>query len=128
MKIWIFLPAYNEEESLRRLLPKFRDVRKHLPGYEAVVLVVDDGSSDGTARIARDAAGDLPVEVLVHPINRGLGETAVPLNVRDAEHAKMLSLVLPAAATQATAAAPSSATQLKAEIARLTEGCKAVKP
>jgi dolichol-phosphate mannosyltransferase len=75
VKIWIFLPAFNEEESLRRLLPKFRDVRKHLPDYEAVVFVVDDGSSDGTARIAREAAGDLPVEVLVHPVNRGLGET-----------------------------------------------------
>ena len=75
MKIWIFLPAFNEEESLRRLLPKFRDVRQHLPNYESVVFVVDDGSSDATARVAREAAGDMPVEVLVHPINRGLGET-----------------------------------------------------
>ena len=75
MKLWIFLPAFNEEESLRRLLPKFLEVRKRVPGYETVVFVVDDGSSDGTARIAREAAGEIPVEVLVHPLNRGLGET-----------------------------------------------------
>ena len=74
MKIWIFLPAFNEEESLRRLLPKFREVQKRLPQYETVVFVVDDGSSDNTAGITRDAAGEQNVEVLVHPINRGLGE------------------------------------------------------
>jgi hypothetical protein len=59
--------------------------------------------------------------------NRGLSETAVAPSVRDAEHAKMLSLVLPAAATQTTAQ-PTSASQLKAEIVRLQEGCKAAKP
>lgn len=75
MKIWIFLPAYNEEESLRRLLPKLRQVEGRLPGYETVVFVLDDGSSDGTARITREAGHDQKVAVLVHPINRGLGET-----------------------------------------------------
>ena len=75
MKLWIFLPAFNEEESLRRLLPKFRDVSTRLPGYESVVFVVDDGSSDGTSRITREAAASQAVELLVHPINRGLGET-----------------------------------------------------
>jgi len=58
---------------------------------------------------------------------RALGESAVAPSVRDAEHAKMLNLVLPAAATQAATALPANAAQLKAEIARLTEGCKAGK-
>lgn len=75
MRIWIFLPAFNEEESLRRLLPKLRKVEGRLPGYETVVFVLDDGSSDGTARITREAGTEQKVAVLVHPINRGLGET-----------------------------------------------------
>lgn len=75
MKIWVFLPAYNEEESLRRLLPKLREVQGRLPEYETVVFVLDDGSSDGTARITREAGAAQKVAVLVHPINRGLGET-----------------------------------------------------
>jgi hypothetical protein len=58
--------------------------------------------------------------------NRGLAEGAATPGVRDAEHTRMLSQVLPAA-TQ-TSAAPANAAQLKAEIARLTEGCKAGKP
>jgi hypothetical protein len=58
---------------------------------------------------------------------RGLQEAAVPVSTRDTEQAKMLSLVLPAAAVQ-TNAAPANAVQLKAEIARLVESCKAAKP
>jgi dolichol-phosphate mannosyltransferase len=75
LKIWIFLPAFNEEESLRRLLPKLKQVEARLPGHELVIFVVDDGSSDGTAAITRDAAASQEVELLVHSINRGLGET-----------------------------------------------------
>jgi hypothetical protein len=59
--------------------------------------------------------------------NRGLVESAVAPAIRDAEHAKLLSMVLPAP-TQAPSAQPATAAQLKAEIARLTEGCKAAKP
>ena len=60
--------------------------------------------------------------------SRGLSEAAVPVSRRDAEHARMLSLVLPAAAAQPSATQPSTAAQLKAEIAKLMEGCKAAKP
>jgi hypothetical protein len=58
--------------------------------------------------------------------NRGIAEAAVAPGIRDAERAKMLSLVLPAGA--APAAPPTSASQLKAEIVRLQESCKAGKP
>jgi dolichol-phosphate mannosyltransferase len=75
LKIWIFLPAYNEEESLRRLLPKLRAARARLPAEKVVVFVLDDGSSDGTSRIAREAAGDQEMAFVAHAINRGLGET-----------------------------------------------------
>jgi hypothetical protein len=60
--------------------------------------------------------------------DRGLAEAAIPVSSRDAERARMLSLVLPAAVTPATSAQPSSAAQLRSEIARLMEGCKAAKP
>ena len=59
----VFLPAWNEEESLPAVLD---EVRSELP--EADVLVVDDGSTDGTAHAAREHGA----EVLSFGANRGL--------------------------------------------------------
>ena len=59
----VFLPAWNEEESLPGVLD---ELRAELPDVD--VLVVDDGSTDRTADVAR-AHG---AEVLSFPRNRGL--------------------------------------------------------
>jgi hypothetical protein len=59
----VFIPAWNEEENLPAVL---EELRAELP--DADVLVVDDGSTDGTATVAR-AAG---AEVVSLGTNRGL--------------------------------------------------------
>jgi glycosyltransferase involved in cell wall biosynthesis len=64
MKILIIVPAFNEEESLPGVI---QDLREHAP--TADVLVVNDGSMDRTAAIARE----LGVTVLDLPINLGIG-------------------------------------------------------
>ena len=48
--VLLVLPAWNEAESLRVLLP---EVRRAAPGLD--VLVVNDGSTDETAAVARAA-------------------------------------------------------------------------
>lgn len=60
----IIMPAFNEERSVRTVV---EDVRTQLP--QADVLVVDDGSSDGTAR----DAGDAGARVISLPVNLGYG-------------------------------------------------------
>lgn len=59
----VFLPAWNEEENLPDVLDGLRVV---LP--EADVLVVNDGSTDRTAAVARERGA----EVLSFGVNRGL--------------------------------------------------------
>ena len=59
----VFIPAWNEEENLAAVLD---DVRRELG--DADVLVVDDGSTDSTAEVARDAGAS----VLSFGENRGL--------------------------------------------------------
>ncbi len=70
----VLIPAYNEEASLPKLLA---EVRMHLPG--ATVAVVDDGSVDRTAEVARAC----DARVLRLPCNLGVGP-AVQTGFRDA--------------------------------------------
>ena len=72
--IWIVLPAYNEEQALPKLLPKLDEaLRRHGERYR--IVVVDDGSSDATPEILERLRPSLPLAVVTHPLNRGLGET-----------------------------------------------------
>jgi dolichyl-phosphate beta-glucosyltransferase len=69
----VVIPAYNEALRLPSTLGR---VRKHLAerGVAHEIVVVDDGSTDATAEVAR-AAGDV-VRVLRHQPNRGKGYAA----------------------------------------------------
>jgi dolichol-phosphate mannosyltransferase len=70
---WLVLPTYNEAENIGPL------VRHSLPALERAgvahhVLIVDDGSPDGTGEIADRLAAELePVEVLHRSRKEGLG-------------------------------------------------------
>lgn len=63
MKLFVVIPAYNEESTIAKVI---KDVKKR--GYRNIV-VVDDGSSDKTYRLAKSQN----VTVLRHILNRGLG-------------------------------------------------------
>ncbi len=60
--IVICIPAYNEEKSIAKLII---DLKK----YSNKIIVVDDGSSDYTAKIAKE----LGAKVIQHDRNRGKG-------------------------------------------------------
>lgn len=74
MLVWVILPAFNEGESLRKMLPKIHDAFEKM-GQENRIVVVNDGSLDDTAKVLESAARDYKVQVITHSINRGLGET-----------------------------------------------------
>jgi glycosyltransferase involved in cell wall biosynthesis len=61
-EIAIIIPAYNASRSLRGVI-------EGIKGYGLDILVIDDGSTDTTADIARDAG----VQALRHRFNRGKG-------------------------------------------------------
>jgi len=73
VSISVFFPCYNEQENVGRTVEKALEVLEKLNAdFEAII--VDDGSSDGTGRIADDIAGrDGRVKVVHHEDNLGYG-------------------------------------------------------
>ena len=48
MLVSIVIPLFNEEQGLRRLNERIKEVFNSLPGYDYEVIYVDDGSNDGS--------------------------------------------------------------------------------
>jgi glycosyltransferase involved in cell wall biosynthesis len=65
--LFVLLPAYNEAAHIADIVARVRAVE--LDAATVHALVIDDGSRDRTAELARDAGA----EVLSHPVNRGVG-------------------------------------------------------
>jgi glycosyltransferase involved in cell wall biosynthesis len=70
-KLSVIVPVYNERNTLVEILRRMRCVE--LPaGIEREIIVVDDGSTDGTREVLKQL-GDSTVRVVLHAENRGKG-------------------------------------------------------
>ena len=70
----IVLPAYDEADNLPALLRALQETMDdNRIAYE--VIVVDDGSRDRTAAIVEEWAAELPLVLVRHSVNQGLGAT-----------------------------------------------------
>jgi len=70
-KLSVIVPVYNERNTVPEIIRRVRAVE--LPdGIEREVIVVDDGSADGTRDVLRQL-GDSTVRVVLHECNRGKG-------------------------------------------------------
>ena len=69
MKLCVLMPAYNESRYIRSALRSALAARETL---DLEIVVVDDGSDDGTDAIVRDMARDFPQIRLIRTQNRGV--------------------------------------------------------
>ena len=83
----IIVPAKNEAAGLPALLASLARVLASVEGLETEVLVIDDGSTDATPRIARD----LGARVVTHAESLGNG-AAVKRGIRESRHRWILLL------------------------------------
>ncbi len=68
VSVSVVIPAYNERKTIREIL---RRVKRSARDLE--IIIVDDGSTDGTRSILKEYAGDPQVRVILQPENGGKG-------------------------------------------------------
>jgi len=70
MKLSIIVPVFNEKNTIKEIIEKIENVS--LP-IEKEIIVVDDGSSDGTEEILRQLKEKFNFILIRHPKNQGKG-------------------------------------------------------
>jgi len=71
-RVWVVLPAFNEEPSLAALFERIEESMDEAR-LDYRVILVDDGSSDGTVAVAESFADRMGLHIVRHPENEGLG-------------------------------------------------------
>ncbi len=78
MKLTVLIPVYNEVDTLREILARVKATK-----LADEILLVDDGSTDGTREILAELDGSDGVRVILHEFNQGKG-AAVRTGIRHA--------------------------------------------
>lgn len=68
MKLSVIMPAYNEVHTIREIVKRVQAV-----GLAHEIVIVDDGSVDGTRQILKDLEKQPDVRVILHERNQGKG-------------------------------------------------------
>jgi len=68
MKLSVIIPVYNEVQNIREILKRVRDT-----GLPWEIVIVDDGSTDGTRDILKKMDGKDNIRVILHEKNQGKG-------------------------------------------------------
>jgi glycosyltransferase involved in cell wall biosynthesis len=75
MKLSIIIPVYNEENSIQEIISKVKEVR--LVGIQKDIIIVDDGSVDGTRKILQRYINDSEIKIYFLENNCGKTEALV---------------------------------------------------
>jgi dolichol-phosphate mannosyltransferase len=71
--LWLIFPAYNEKKNLIKLLPELSGFLRDKAG-DYTILIINDGSTDSTKNIAECFDKPLPIKIVSHEKNKGVGE------------------------------------------------------
>lgn len=72
MKITILMPAFNEESHIKQGIKGIVNLVSKL-GYDYEVIIIDDGSTDNTRKVAEKMSTNPQVQVIGYKQNRGKG-------------------------------------------------------
>jgi glycosyltransferase involved in cell wall biosynthesis len=79
VKLSVIIPCYNEHQTIEEMVKQVEAV-----GLAHEIIIVDDGSTDGTRDVLGRLNGHAQLHILYHPANRGTG-AAVITGIRQAQ-------------------------------------------
>jgi glycosyltransferase involved in cell wall biosynthesis len=89
LQVSVILPCYNEEQSVERTLDVVSAALASIESHE--IIIVNDGSTDGTAAVLAQVAGRFPrLRIITHEQNRGYG-AALKTGIRRA-HGELIAI------------------------------------
>jgi len=77
MKLSVIIPVYNEKNYISSILEKVKDVP-----LEKEIIIVDDGSTDGTTEILKQIRSDKEIKIIFQARNEGKG-TAIRSGLKE---------------------------------------------
>ncbi len=69
VKVSIVIPCYNEKNTIAKIVEAVRNA----PVENKEIIVIDDGSNDGTQTLLREKLSGAIDQIIYHPVNRGKG-------------------------------------------------------
>lgn len=75
-KLYIIIPAYNEEENIRSVITQWHPVAEKI-GSDSRLVIIDDGSRDHTYQIASEMKKKYPQLIVLTKENQGHGATVL---------------------------------------------------
>jgi glycosyltransferase involved in cell wall biosynthesis len=69
MKVSVIIPCFNERKTIEQVVGAVRTA----PIKEIKIVVVDDGSTDGTATLLKEKIASVVDRIIYQPRNRGKG-------------------------------------------------------
>ncbi|OGH12941.1 MAG: glycosyl transferase [Candidatus Levybacteria bacterium RIFCSPHIGHO2_01_FULL_40_10] len=71
MKLSIIIPVFNEEKTITKVIDRVSDLK--IPGATKEIIIVDDGSTDGTSSAIENFIKDKNIKFIKHGKNMGKG-------------------------------------------------------
>jgi glycosyltransferase involved in cell wall biosynthesis len=72
MNLSVVIPVYNEVNNIREIINRVQNQK-----LASEIVIVDDGSKDGTRDVLKDLDGKNEVRVILHDVNQGKGAAVV---------------------------------------------------